>query len=137
VVVGEGKGRTGLQHARHHLKHTRHSLAEVFECTPHIVIARQLVRVAGGQGRKFGMIGPGQPAQPYVAEVHQLGILNVPKVRRVGEDRVELHAVEADCRGISALQPHLFGFGLTRAVSAVADPFAVNGDLHFSITQAG
>ena len=109
----------------------------MFERSPHVVIARQLVGVAGGQGSEFGMISPGQPAEPHVAEVHQLAILDVPKVRRVGEDRVELHAVEADCCGIRALQPHLFGFGLTRAVSAVADPFAVNGDLHFSITQAG
>ena len=107
VVIREGERSAGLQCSRHLVKDPRQPFREVLQCPSHAKIPSKFIGMAGCDGRKLRVVGLDEFAQPDVAEVHQLRILDVPKVRRVGQNSVELLPIEIHFRGIGAVQRHL------------------------------
>ena len=71
----------------------------------------------------FGLLAD-QPAQPDVAEVHQLAILDVAEIRRVGE-----HGIEAAGGSSTAVElaQWMATLRVPVAVHPLADPLALDG----------
>jgi hypothetical protein len=70
------------------LKNGREPTGEVLKTPAERGVPRQLLRVAGGLTLKLNGLLPGRQTEPNEAEVHQLGVLDVVEVRRVGEDAI-------------------------------------------------
>jgi len=132
VVVSECQWRPRLERLGHLLEHPGKALCKMVQPAPHADIACQLIGIAG---RGFGESRLGvahQAAQPYVAEVHQLGILNVPEVRRVGQHRVKFLAIEVFRRSIRATQGDRAPRGRQFPVVFLADPLIPDENLLLS-----
>src|SRR5215470_12575635 len=70
----------------------------------------------------FGL-GADESAKPYVAEIHQLAILHVSKIWRVGEYGVQALLLQLQVRRTMATNGYR---ARTSAIKALSDPLAVD-----------
>jgi hypothetical protein len=93
VVIGEHQRRAGLERARHLAIHRRESFSELDQPARLGRVASELVRRARRSAIEPLGSASNQPAQPSIAEIHQLAVLHIPKIWRIGKYLIEALSV--------------------------------------------